>query len=201
MVLARRSPNREDGIRADARAEGAARTARGVCQLDGVVAKGVDPAPIEGEDGLGARGDAELAALAVILGDDERRPRPRRPDCHGNWTDRHSLFAFECGARSGKCRRPCGPWQSRVRDLLTQDSRAPCCRARAERLIGPCAPSVARRHPDEVGRLGLRAVRESREDPNSADWPPAESSLMYDASVPCDGLRPGGLMCLGQRSR
>jgi hypothetical protein len=200
MPLPRRGPDREDGIRADARAEGAARTARGVCQLDRVVAECVDPAPIEGEDGLGASGDTELAALAVILGDDERRPRPRGPDCHGNWTDRHSLFAFECGARSGKCRRPHGPWQSRVRDLLTQDSRAGSCRARAERLLGPCGPAVARRHRGEVRRLRPPSVRESREDPDSGEWPLAESSLMYDASVPCDDMRPGGLLCLGQRS-
>jgi hypothetical protein len=111
-------PHGEHGVRADSCAEGTAGAARGVDQFDWVVAEGVDAAPVEREDRLGTGGDAELATFAVVLGDDEGGPRRWRPKSHGNWTDRHSLFAFRCGTRRETSHRPCGPWRSRARDLL-----------------------------------------------------------------------------------
>jgi hypothetical protein len=61
-----------------------------------MVPEGVDPAAVECQDVFGACGDAQLAALAAILGDDERSPRRMRPGSHGNLIYRHSLFAFGC---------------------------------------------------------------------------------------------------------
>ena len=146
-------PDREDGVGADLRAEGAAGAGRGDGQPDRVVAEDVDAAPVQGEDALGTCGDAQLAALAVVLGDDERSPRPGRPGSHGNWTYRHPLFAFGCGARRRTSRGPCGPGQSRARDLLALASRGTGRRARAERPVG-ARDKYDRRYPMESPQAG-----------------------------------------------
>src|SRR3970282_721976 len=73
-LLSRREDG-EDGVRADPRAQGAARTARGIGQAARVRAEAVDDADIEGEHAVGTGPDTQLAALALVARDRERGER------------------------------------------------------------------------------------------------------------------------------
>jgi len=127
-----------------------------------VITEGVDATPVEREDALRAGGDTEFAALAAVLGDNERGPRHGRPESHGNWTDRHSLFAFGCGTRHETSRGYCDPRRSRVRDLLALASfdRSPA--ASAEGPAPNRRPSrrvynhASRRRRAELGVVPMR---------------------------------------------
>ena len=70
-----RRPDREDHVRTYAGAEAATRAGRGVGDGYRVVAEDVDAGAVKGKYGLRAGGNAQLAALAMILRDDDRPPR------------------------------------------------------------------------------------------------------------------------------